>query len=80
MRHLLKKEGFEVLVAADGREALTTLRSVAAPRSDRRDINLPPQDGFEFLRAIRSNRAWLTIPFSVLTDRHELSGCGRAIC
>ncbi|MEL7672318.1 MAG: ATP-binding protein [Chloroflexota bacterium] len=73
MRHLLKKEGFEVLVAADGREALTTLRKASRPPDlIVSDINLPPQDGFEFLRAIRSNRAWLTIPFLFLTDRHEL--------
>lgn len=31
MRHLLKKEGFEVLVAADGREVLTTLRKASRP-------------------------------------------------
>lgn len=73
MKHLLTKEGFAVLVSADGNHALETLRTAARPPDlIVSDVNLPPQDGFEFLRTIRANRLWLTIPFLFLTDRREL--------
>lgn len=79
VRHLLLKEGFDVLVSTDGRQALETLNTRKQPPDlIVSDVDLPPQDGLEFLRTIRANRSWLTIPFLFLTDRHEFESLRQA--
>jgi two-component system response regulator AtoC len=54
---LLHKEGFEVTTAADGKEALSVLRSDDHPLPDitLTDIRLPNLDGFELLDRIEAH-------------------------
>ena len=69
LRHTLgyafRQEGFEVLTAADGNEALTTFRA-ARPDVVVLDVMLPGRDGFEVCRALRRES---DVPVIMLTAR-----------
>lgn len=73
MKHLLQNEGYHVELAADGNEALATLRKTNRPPDIIvSDVDLPPTTGFEFLRAFRENADWSSIPFLILTEHSGL--------
>ena len=64
----LAADGYEVLEAADGAEAL------ALARSDRPDLLIldkvmPKLDGFEVVRALREDPQTRTVPIVMLTER-----------
>ncbi len=71
LRHLLKaylaKDGFEVLEAASGEQALSVLRRGAVDLAVV-DVMLPELDGFEVVRRIRARSA---VPIILLTARGE---------
>lgn len=70
LREILTFEGYHVLCAANGKEALEEM-STFSPDLILSDIAMPEMDGFEFLRAVRSRPDWVTIPFLILTARGE---------
>lgn len=78
VERMLTLEGFHVLLAADGEEALQHLRE-ANPLPDLiiSDIGMPQMDGFAFFEAVRSNQAWLEIPFLFLTARDAIDDLRR---
>jgi two-component system, chemotaxis family, chemotaxis protein CheY len=55
-----------IFEAGDGLQALDVLRSnpVALVLSD---INMPNMDGLEFLKEMKSNMAWATLPVVMIT-------------
>jgi DNA-binding response OmpR family regulator len=61
----LRKEGYEVLTAADGEQALATARR-ETPDALVLDIMLPKMDGFEVCRRLRAES---TIPILMLTAK-----------
>jgi len=65
LRTSLKGQGFEVVEAASGAEALEQLRT-AKPELVVLDLGLPDLDGFEVIRRIRAGS---TLPIVVLTVR-----------
>src|SRR6266498_365849 len=71
LRHLLRaylaKEGFEVLEAASGEQALSLLRGGGVDLAVV-DVMLPELDGFEVVRRIRARSA---VPIILLTARGE---------
>jgi two-component system chemotaxis response regulator CheY len=68
----LKRGGFLVTTAQDGQEALDiivrdTFDAVIL------DVNMPRLDGFEFLRRIRANESYASIPVVMLTtEGHDV--------
>ena len=62
----LRAQGYDVLIAADGRTALEAWRE-DAPDVVLLDLGLPDRSGFEVLRALRE---WSTIPVVVVSARH----------
>lgn len=64
----LSKEGFAVLTAADGKEALDKLAQTRA-HVIVLDVMMPGMDGYEVCRTIRANDATATIPVLFLTAR-----------
>lgn len=54
LKNRLQKEGFEVIHARDGEEALTTLRTVPVQLA-LLDIILPKRSGFEVMEDIRTD-------------------------
>lgn len=70
LRILLESEGFQVIPAAHGLEALDAMRRVT-PELILSDISMPEMDGFTFYNAVRANPDWVTIPFIFLTARGD---------
>lgn len=65
---LLELEGYEVMLAEDGVEALQKLESAETiPHLIISDIAMPKMDGFELFRAIRQHEEWVSIQFLFLT-------------
>ena len=75
---LLRLEGFNVLLAADGDEALSIMESIH-PRPDLiiSDVAMPKVDGFEFFERVRRREEWLSIPFLFLTARDQIDDLRR---
>src|SRR3990167_2784369 len=65
----LTKEGFEVILAADGDQAL--IKAKEKPALILLDILLPKKDGFTVLKELKSVAATRTIPVILLTNLGE---------
>lgn len=67
---LLGQEGYHVLSAANGEEALERME-VLTPDLILSDIVMPVMDGYVFFEAVRARQEWISIPFIFLTARRE---------
>ena len=65
---IMKRAGFEVLVARDGDTAIRMMESRPADLV-LLDVMLPRRDGFEVCREIRSNPDWKAVRIIMLTAR-----------
>jgi putative two-component system response regulator len=70
LKDILTFEGFTVLAASNGREALDQMGAIS-PDLIISDITMPEMDGYEFFDAVRSRPEGVTIPFIFLTARGE---------
>lgn len=66
----LEMEGYQVLTAADGLEALRVLERVT-PDLIVADIMMPRLDGYELYRITHQDERWLSIPFIFLTAKTD---------
>ncbi len=64
----LGKNGYEVLTAADGREAL---EKVSEADLVLLDVMMPEPDGFEVCRRLKADKDWMAIPVIMLTAKVE---------
>ncbi len=64
----LESEGYRVLTASDGVEALELLESQPVDLI-LADIAMPRMNGYRLLERVRENPAWVAIPFIFLTAR-----------
>jgi putative two-component system response regulator len=74
LQEMLDLEGFAVIAAANGREALEKMSTPAHNGPIDlilSDIAMPEMDGYAFFRAVRSRPEWISIPFLFLTARGE---------
>jgi ammonium transporter len=69
MRRTLQKEGATVLLAENGRLALTLLEDDAQPDLILLDLMMPEMDGFQFVEVLRQNPTWEDIPVVVITAK-----------
>lgn len=69
LREYLAEQGFNVVTAANGREALYTARH-ELPDAILLDIMMPEMDGYEFLQLYRRERS---VPVIIITAREEES-------
>jgi chemosensory pili system protein ChpA (sensor histidine kinase/response regulator) len=67
-QRLLERNGYEVLLAKDGVDALRQLQDVQ-PDVMLVDIEMPRMDGFDLTRNVRSNPATRDIPIIMITSR-----------
>ena len=71
LRTILSKEGFEVIEAKNGIEALARLNTIT-PALILLDIIMPEMDGYEVLSAIKRSNAYKKIPVIMLTAKDSL--------
>ena len=66
---VMKSDGFRVLAAEDGLDALEKLYSLADDRVDLivSDVNMPRMDGFTFIKTVREQDAYKDVPIIVLS-------------
>jgi two-component system, cell cycle sensor histidine kinase and response regulator CckA len=74
LRILLTKDGYQVIEAADGAEALEQMNATC-PDLIISDILMPVMDGYAFCRAVKSDKRFLSIPFifctATYTNAHD---------
>jgi signal transduction histidine kinase len=70
IRDILELEGYAVLTANDGVEALEVMEKVR-PDLILADIMMPRMDGYTLYEQVRARPAWVPIPFIFLTARAE---------
>jgi two-component system chemotaxis response regulator CheY len=78
----LVEEGFEVLEAGDGQEALDVLGAAPAgelPVLACVDWNMPVMDGLTFVTEVRQAAAWRAITLMMVTTESEHSQIVRAL-
>lgn len=68
LEFLMKREGFDVLVATDGDSALQAMAD-RTPDVVLLDIMLPKKDGFEVCQQIRANPEWNAVKVIMLTAK-----------
>jgi two-component system alkaline phosphatase synthesis response regulator PhoP len=66
----LEMEGYQVLAAADGQEALRVLERVT-PDLIVADIMMPRMNGYELYEATHQDERWVSVPFIFLTAKTE---------
>ncbi|RME00947.1 MAG: response regulator [Calditrichaeota bacterium] len=66
----LKSNGYHVISASDGMEALEIL---TASKIDLliTDLNMPNIDGYELVRSVRENEIYQSIPIIILSSENE---------
>jgi CheY-like chemotaxis protein len=78
MRELLELEGFEVIAAANGREALDAVRSGSRPCAILLDLFMPVMDGWQFLAEIDRDEVLADLAVTVVTAAGDrVTGIGR---
>jgi len=78
VQSFLQMEGFEVLLASGGADALRQLE-LAAPLPDLilSDVSMPQMNGFELFEVVRAHPEWIDIPFVFLTARGQIEDLRR---
>ena len=67
---ILNQEGFNVILTADGQEALEEMQHIN-PDLILSDISMPVMNGYDFFSRVRECSEWVTIPFVFLTARGD---------
>lgn len=70
IRDILEVEGYKVVTATDGMDALEKMRGWT-PNLIIADISMPRMDGYKFFEEVHANPEWVPIPFVFLTARAE---------
>jgi two-component system chemotaxis response regulator CheY len=80
LRRILATCGFDDFVDAEnGRAALEALRSGPAPDVGFVDWNMPEMSGEEFVRAVRSEAQWASLPLVMVTSETSMETMQAAI-
>jgi len=72
---LLQREGYHTVMATNGRDALSVLKTQHEPDLILLDLNMPDLDGLELLEILHAHPKWQSIPVIMLTavsDTHTV--------
>jgi CheY-like chemotaxis protein len=79
LQEALESQGYRIVAASNGREALDRLPSIAKPCLILLDLMMPVMNGWEFADALQSDVELAAIPIVVLTafgrelERHKIA-------
>ena len=76
---ILGELGMDVVEAADGRQALAKLEENPDVELMLVDWNMPQMNGFDFIRAVRSQRAYDGVRIMMVTTETEGAQVARAL-
>jgi two-component system chemotaxis response regulator CheY len=79
LKHSLKQLDFNVVEAANGREALERLRQIERPDLILVDWNMPEMDGLEFVQAVRADAAYSEVRLMIVSTENEATQVARAL-
>jgi len=80
VQRTVESAGFEFLGASDGKEALSIVsRECSNIKLILSDWNMPVMNGFDFLKAVKSNSNYKQIPVIMITTEAEKSNINKAI-
>jgi len=77
-QRLLERNGFRVVTAKDGLEAISVLQD-HRPDIILLDVEMPRMDGYEFAKHVRNNAATAAVPIVMITSRVSDKHRARAI-
>jgi len=76
---MLRGLDFEVMEAANGREALEQLRNTGKIDIALVDWNMPEMNGFDFVRAVRADQMYDGVLLMMVTTETEMENVVRAL-
>lgn len=76
---MLRGLGFEVIEAANGREAMDQLPTLGKVDLALVDWNMPEMDGYEFVRAVRAEHMYDGVLLMMVTTETEMENVVRAL-
>ena len=79
LSRMLKGLQFEIVEAANGREAMERLRALGKVDLALVDWNMPEMNGFEFVRAVRSEQAYDGVLLMMVTTETDMENVVRAL-
>lgn len=75
---LMQQQGYEVVAAADGRQAEHLIDALAPPRVALIETFLPYRGGFELLAMIRARASWAGVRVAMLSNNASGADAARA--
>jgi two-component system chemotaxis response regulator CheY len=75
----LKKLGFDVTEAINGRDALDRLKGMAKADLVMVDWNMPEMDGMAFVRAVRAEDLYAKLPLVMVTTNNDRAHVAEAL-
>jgi two-component system chemotaxis response regulator CheY len=79
LARMLRGLGFEVVEAANGREALQRLRETGKIELALVDWNMPEMSGLDFIRAVRTEHSHDGVLLMMVTTETEMEQISRAL-
>jgi CheY-like chemotaxis protein len=76
---ILSHEGYSVLTAADGLEALEVVESQGPPTMILLDLRMPRMNGWDLVERLRQRPAWRDIPIVVVAAHYRIADEAAAI-
>ena len=76
---MLRGLGFEVVEAANGREAMRRLQETKKVELALVDWNLPEMNGFEFIQAVRAEHSYDRVLLIMVTTETEMEQISKAL-
>ena len=69
MRYILEHAGYDIIEAANGREALSKIQPQTKLVIS--DINMPEMNGIDLVKSLRSSTTHKTVPIIILTTESQ---------
>lgn len=69
LKFMLERAGYDVILAANGRDALTAIENVEPVDAILLDLMLPYVSGFQIISDVRADHDWQNVPIVVLSGK-----------